>query len=176
MAINYSLSIRPITPGDPESEKAVYASAQYHDLLDLSDIAGHIAEHNSPFSKGVILGILTDMVTCLRENLLLGNKIQLGDLGAFYVTLNSEGAKSTEEFSTSLIKNVYVRWAASSELKSLLNDASFRQVATRELQAQSRKEMRDSIDETLGVVTESGNGGGGNNGGGNGDGGDGVTE
>ncbi|MBR4757354.1 MAG: hypothetical protein IK084_00960, partial [Bacteroidaceae bacterium] len=151
-------------------EKAVYASAQYHDLLDLSDIAGHIAEHNSPFSKGVILGILTDMVACLRENLLLGNKIQLGDLGAFYVTLKCDGAESTEAFSTSLIKKVYVRWAASNELKSLLNDASFRQVATRELQAQSRKEMRDTIDEDLGVAT-------GNNGNENGNGGDdGVTE
>ena len=171
MAINYSLSTRLVTPGDPESEKEVCAVAQYHDLLDLSSIAGHIAEHNSPFSKGVILGILTDMVACLRENLLLGNKIQLGDLGAFYVTLKCDGAESTEAFSTSLIKKVYVRWAASNELKSLLNDASFRQVATRELQAQSRKEMRDTIDEDLGVTT--GNNGNEN---GNGNGGDGVTE
>lgn len=157
MAINYSLSARLSNPSDKNSEKRVYPIAQYQDLLGLKELAGHVAAHGSPFSKGTIMGILTDTVVCIRENLLLGHKIQLGDMGAFFVTLSSEGADSAENFSPSMITGVNVRWAASDELKSLLGEASFRQVATREIQAQGRKDMRDAVAEVLG--TNGGNSG-----------------
>lgn len=143
MAINYSLSARVANPSEQEIEKKIYATAQYNEVINLNDLAAHIASHGSPFSKGVILGILIDTVGCIRENLLLGNKVQLGDMGAFYITLSSEGIAKAEDFTASLIKGVNVRWSPSSEFKDLLNEASFRQVATRELQAESRKEMKN---------------------------------
>ncbi|MBQ8969630.1 MAG: DNA-binding protein [Bacteroidaceae bacterium] len=152
MAINYSLSARLSNPSDKNSEKRVYPIAQYQDLLDLKELAGHVAAHGSPFSKGTIMGILTDTVACIRENLLLGHKIQLGDMGAFFVTLSSEGAESADTFTPSLITGVNVRWAASDEFKSLLGEASFRQVATREIQALGRKNMREAVDEVLGTT------------------------
>ena len=171
MAINYSLSARPSIPADKNSEKKIYAISQYNEIVELKDLASHLASHGSPFSKGTIMGLLTDTMTCIRENLLLGNKIQLGDMGSFYVTLSCVGADSTEEFNTSLIKGVNVRWAPSDELSALLNEASFRQVATREIQLQGRKDMREAADNEVKGGNSSSESGG-NAGGGNDDSGD----
>ena len=172
MAINYSLSARVANPSEQEIEKKIYATAQYNEVINLNDLAAHIAGHGSPFSKGVILGILIDTVGCIRENLLLGNKVQLGDMGAFHITLSSEGIDKAEDFNTSLIKSVNVRWSPSNEFKDLLNEASFRQVATRELQAESRKEMKNQANEGVGAAPENGDDNGGGNGGNNGE----ITE
>lgn len=167
MAINYSLSARVANPSEQEIEKKIYATAQYNEVINLNDLAAHIASHGSPFSKGVILGILIDTVGCIRENLLLGNKVLLGDMGAFYITLSSEGIAKAEDFSPSLIKGVNVRWSPSNEFKDLLNEASFRQVATRELQAIGRKEMKNQANENVNAE-ENGNENGDDNGNDNG--------
>ena len=161
MAINYSLAARLSKPSDKNSEKKVYATAQSQDVIDLKDLAGHIATHGSPFSKGTIMGLLTDTMLCIRENLLEGKKVQLGDMGAFFVTLSCEGAASADSFSPSMIKDVNVRWSASDEFRTLLNEASFRQVATRQLQAQSRKEMRQTADEVVSAAITGGDDNGG---------------
>lgn len=34
----------------------------------LDELAEHMESHNTPFSKGAIKGMLTDMVSCVREN------------------------------------------------------------------------------------------------------------
>ena len=167
MAINYSLSARVANPSEQEIEKKIYATAQYNEVINLNDLAAHIASHGSPFSKGVILGILIDTVGCIRENLLLGNKVLLGDMGAFYITLSSEGIAKAEDFTPSLIKGVNVRWSPSNEFKDLLNEASFRQVATRELQAIGRKEMKNQANENVNAE-ENGNENGDDNGNDNG--------
>ena len=176
MAINYSLSARVANPNESETEKKIYAVAQYNEIMTLNDLAGHIASHGSPFSKGSILGILADTVSCIRENLLMGNKVLLGDMGAFYVTLSCEGAENAEDFNTSMIKDVNVRWSPSDEFKTLLGDASFRQVATRELQVAARKEARAQANENVGASATNGNGNdNGNTGGDNGDNGEGIA-
>ena len=174
MAINSSLAPRTINPGEAESEKKIYPMAQYLEIVTLKELAAHLVAHGSPFSRGAVLGILTDTVTCIRENLLLGNKVQLGDMGAFFVTLSSEGADNADAFTPSMIKGVNVRWTPGEEFRSLIDEASFRQVATRELQLSSRKEMRNQANVGIGVAgSESGNGGTGGNGGD--DNGEGIT-
>lgn len=174
MAINYSLSPRAVNPGEAESEKKIYPVAQYREIVSLKELAAHLVAHGSPFSRGAVLGILTDTVTCIRENLLLGNKVQLGDMGAFFVTLSSEGADNADNFVPGMIKGVNVRWTPGEEFRSLLDEASFCQVATRELQLISRKEMRNQANVGIGVTgSESGNGGTGGNGGN--DNGEGIT-
>ena len=38
----------------------------------LDELAEHMESHNTPFSKGAIKGMLTDMVSCVRELVLQG--------------------------------------------------------------------------------------------------------
>ena len=115
--INYSIVIMGTTPGTKKAEiteTKAYATAQMTEKMSLDDFAEHISGHNSPFSKGVVKGILTDAVSCLREQLLEGKRICLGDLGTFGIELASEGARTTNEFSAQNIKEVTALFRTSS--------------------------------------------------------------
>ena len=135
--INYSIMIMGTKPGTLKAnitETKAYGTAQVHEVLDIDQFAEHIAEHNSPFSKGTVKGILCDAVACLREQLLAGNKVRLGDLGAFHVELACEGAVTTDDFSTDNIKAVNVRWTPGKRFKNLRQDATFQLVPGRKAQ------------------------------------------
>ena len=169
MPINYSLGARVSNPNEENSPMLVYANAQYQEVINMEKLAAHISSHGSPFSKGTVQGLLTDCVSCIRENLLAGNKVTLGDLGSFYITLSSKGAESTEKFTVGLITKANVRWTPSNEFQSLLNEAEFRYVPTREKQAEARKEERESVDTKIGgPAEEDDNTGGGSDGSGEG--------
>ena len=79
--INYSVLIMSAKPGTKKAQIATtkaYGTAQMHENLTFDQFCQHIADHNSPFSKGTIQGILTDAVACLREQMLAGNRVTLG--------------------------------------------------------------------------------------------------
>ena len=49
----------------------------------LDELAEHMSKHNTPFSKGAIMGMLTDMVSCVRELVLQGIAVKIPDLAIF---------------------------------------------------------------------------------------------
>ena len=126
------------TPGTKKAditETKAYGTAQVSEVINIDKFAEHMAQHNSPFSKGAIAGILTDAVACLREMMLEGKKVNLGDLGGFYCELQTEGAKTTDEFSAANIKAVNVTWCPGKKFKNLRSEAQFQLVPTRLAQA-----------------------------------------
>lgn len=129
-------------PGKPEEGNKTYPQAQFREVMNLSDMARHMSSHSSKYDKGDVMAVATQLTSCIREQLLLGNKVQLGDLGAFSVSLIADNAES---FSTALIKKVKVRWEPSSEFKDLINDASFEYVGTRKTQAEARKAEKEVL-------------------------------
>ena len=149
--INYSIAIMSCKPGTKKTEQTystkAYGTAQIHENLDLDDFCRHIADHNSPFSKGTVKGILTDAVACLREQLLAGNKVSLGDLGEFHCELACDGADTTDEFNAQKIKDVNVRWTPGLEFKNLRKDAVFNLVPSRKAQADAIEVIRN--EETI---------------------------
>ena len=60
-----------------------YARVDYKEMYTLEKLAMHMSEHNSPYSQGLILGILTDMVKCIRELTLNGNTVKIENLAIF---------------------------------------------------------------------------------------------
>ena len=42
-----------------------------------------MSNHNTPYSKGAIMGMLTDMVGCIKELLLEGKNVKIADLAIF---------------------------------------------------------------------------------------------
>lgn len=144
--IDYSIMIMGTKPGTKRAditETKAYGTAQVRQVLSFDDFCQHIAEHNSPFSKGCIKGVLTDAVACIREQLLAGNKVKLGDLGDFYVELKTEGAKTTEGFSANNIKAVKPTWVPGERFKDLRSEAEFNLVPSREAQADAIEEIRN---------------------------------
>ena len=145
--IDYSIAIMGTKPGTLKAnitETKAYGTAQVHEILSFDDFCEHIAQHNSPFSKGAIQGVLTDAVSCLREQMLAGNKVKLGDMGDFYVELASEGAVTTEDFTSDNIKEVNVRWLPSRSFKNLRQDAEFQLVPKRSQQTDAVKVIKNT--------------------------------
>lgn len=86
------------------------------------------------------------MSDCLRELLLEGYKISLGDLGSFYLSLSSDGADSAEEFNPLYnIRNVNVRWDRGKNFSDLKQDAEFEYVMTREEQAKAKRAAKAAL-------------------------------
>ena len=68
-----------------------YARVEYKGTMGLRDLATHMHHHNTAFSKGIILGVLNDMVDCIKELALLGYVVKIDDLGLFKATVESNG-------------------------------------------------------------------------------------
>ena len=145
MSIPYSLVLRQVHPGKPKEGNKTYPAAQYRQVLDLSAMAAHMTAHSSKYDKGDIMAVVTQLASCIRELLLLGNKVTLGDLGSFSVGLDSKAGPNAEEFSTSQIKRVLVRWSPSNTLSGLEKEASFEYVSTRKAQDEARKAEKELL-------------------------------
>lgn len=82
-----------------------YARIVSDETLTLEDLCSHMIEHNAPFSKGTIKGILTDAIKCIHELLLDGKRVQLNDLASFGLSVeHTFGAPTANDFSVA--KNV----------------------------------------------------------------------
>ena len=95
-----------------------FAYPVIEETVTLEGLAEHMSNHNTPFSKGAITGMLTDMVNCIKELLLEGKNVKIADLAIFSVGIkNRGGANSESEFSTSSnIKGVKLRARATGDL------------------------------------------------------------
>ena len=169
--INYSITARAVNPNlfeinqaktrinqakaegkqpDPKDEALVgtvvtnyFATAQYTEVMTIEKFARHIADHGTTYSRADIMAILYMAVDCMREQLLEGKKIRLGELGDFSVALSSKGAETAEKFSSQNIQRVTVSWEPGSEFRNLLADAEFNLVATRSAQAAVLKAIKE---------------------------------
>ena len=79
-----------------ESEQAgkLYARVSYKQTLGVTDMARHMAEHNTAFSEGLITGILIDFVRCVREQVLNGNTVKIDNLAIFKATVEANALET----------------------------------------------------------------------------------
>ena len=152
-----------------------FAISQYTDVMTIEKFAKHITSHGSVYSRADISAILYMAVDCMREMLLEGKKIRLGDLGDFSLLLGSKGAETADKFTAQNITQVKVQWEPGKEFKNLIDAAEFNLVASRSAQAAVLKAIREgktNVDLNLPINPDGGddgNGGttgGGTNGGG----------
>ena len=76
-----------------------YARVEYKGTMGLRDLASHMHHHNTAFSKGIITGVLNDMVDCIKELALLGYAVDANGLTLEQGAKVSagRGAQRTEE-------------------------------------------------------------------------------
>ena len=126
-----------------------FAVAQYTGVMNIDKFSRHISRHGSVYSRADIAAILYLTVDCMREQLLEGKKIRLGDLGDFSVSLSSKGVEAPNAFNAQNITGVKVIWEPGAEFKSLRDDAEFNLVASRDAQAaviKAIKQGKDNVD------------------------------
>ena len=86
--------------------------------VNVDDLAKHMSEHNTPYSRGAIKGVLTDMIGCIRELMLEGKAVKLEGLAIFSAGIKTTkgGATTSADFSTTKhIDSVYMRARATGE-------------------------------------------------------------
>ena len=86
--------------------------------VNVDELARHMSEHNTPYSKGAIKGVLTDMIDCIRELMLEGKAVKLEGLAIFSAGIKTKknGAPTSADFSTTKhIDSVYMRARATGE-------------------------------------------------------------
>lgn len=89
----------------PEAYGKYYAYPVITQTVGIDGLAEHMASHNTPFSKGAIKGMITDMVSCIKELTLQGFAVKIDDLAIFSIGIrNKEGAASEKEFT--IAKNI----------------------------------------------------------------------
>ena len=163
--LKYKMVTR-INPQNKSEQPKWYAKAVQDRTIDFEDLVTHMSEHNSPYSRGVIHGVLTDMLDCVKELVLDGKSVRLGDLGLFSVGLKTSGAKSRD------------RWTVATHVQGVTlnvrntktwSNAELRKNTT--LQELTPYDDGSTIDEEDDTPTDSGNGSGnGGNDNGSGDG------
>lgn len=71
-----------------------YPRVDYKETIDINQLAKHMAEHNTPFSAGAVVGILKDAVSCIRELTLMGNTVKIDNLAIFKCSVEGNGQPS----------------------------------------------------------------------------------
>ena len=95
-----------------------YARPVIEETYDTERLAKHMANHNTPYSAGVVKGVLTDMISCIKELILDGKNVKLDDLAIFSVGIVSrKGAASAADF-TDNVKGLKLRARATGGLSN----------------------------------------------------------
>ncbi len=95
----------------------VYGRCKNSKPIGLEELAQHMS---------VIKGVLTDMVSCIKELMLLGQPVKIGDLAIFKAAIVSKGAQDAEHYDlTKHVKCVKLTAVATGEVtrKELTQEA-----------------------------------------------------
>ena len=89
----------------PNAYGKYFAYPVITETYDIDKLVDHMASHNTPFSRGALKGMLTDMVACIRELVLQGIAVKIADLAIISIGIkNKVGAASEKEFT--VVKNI----------------------------------------------------------------------
>ena len=154
--IKYSVALMS-NPNKKNEPKKAYAFLQLNKTVTQAQLAQHMATHHSPYSKGIIGGVLTDLGSCIRELVSQGYKVQLADLGHFVPSINSKGASSVELFTEDNIKNLRVRFEPGQDFVDIKAEADYENVPTRAAQEAVKAAQRKG-ETTVDLTGEEGEG------------------
>jgi len=139
--IDYSIFMWK-SPLKQDAVEMAYAKNQVRKVLTFDEFVRHISDHNGVFTRGTVKGVVSDTCSCLVEQLLMGHKVQFGELGIFGISITSEPAASLKEFSEDNIKEVNILFNPGEDFENLRSKAEFNLVASRAVQAATIKAVK----------------------------------
>ena len=155
----YRKVMRTPQSGENAGKKLWYATAVSDREMSFEDFVTHISEHNSPYSRGTIHGVLMDTLDCLKELILDGKSVRLSDLGLFSIGMTSRGEETREKVTAASVQGVHLivrntkNWS-NAELKKLTKIVAYDEYVAGEGGGTSGKPGGGSSsgDTTQGVV------------------------
>lgn len=139
--IDYSIFMWK-SPLKEDAVEMAYAKNQVRKVLTFDEFVKHISDHNGVFTRGTVKGVVSDTCSYLVEQLLMGNKVQFGELGIFSISITSEPAATLKEFSEDNIKEVNILFNPGEDFENLRSKAEFNLVASRAVQAATIKAVK----------------------------------
>lgn len=94
--------------GNYVEQEKWYGRAAQDGTVEFEDFVTHMSEHNSPYSRGVIHGVLTDMLDHLKEMVLQGKSVRFGDIGLFSIGMSSTPADTRDDWTATKVKGVHL--------------------------------------------------------------------
>ena len=94
--------------GENAGKQLWYATAVTDREMSFEEFVEHIASHNSPYSRGVVNGVLMDTLDCLQELILDGKSVRFSDLGLFSLGMSSKGEATKKAVSAQSIEDVHL--------------------------------------------------------------------
>ena len=103
-----------------------YGRFVYTETLSTEEFAKHISSHGSPFDRATILGVLMSACDCLVELVKDSKRVRLGDLGTFYLSPETTGSETEEDFSDDNVRKVHLRFRPNRSRSYALDSVSLR--------------------------------------------------
>ena len=122
--IKYRKIKRTPQTGENAGKELWYATVVTDREMNFEEFVDHISSHNSPYSRGTVHGVMMDMLDCLKELILDGKSVRLGDLGLFSIGMSSRGEVSRDKVTSASVEGIHLlvkntkNWS-NSELKKL---------------------------------------------------------
>ena len=122
--IKYRKVKRTPQTGENAGKELWYATVVTDREMNFEEFVDHISSHNSPYSRGTVHGVMMDMLDCLKELILDGKSVRLGDLGLFSIGMSSRGEVSRDKVTSARVEGIHLlvkntkNWS-NSELKKL---------------------------------------------------------
>ena len=128
--LDYSVAMlaNPAHEGDP---KKAYAYLQSRGTLSIDELADHMVNHGCNYDRGDVVAILIKLVSCSKELMLDGYRIQFGDLGQLYLSCKSTGAVSLKAFTRDNITSINVNFSPSKQFEDMVSRTSLHKVPSR---------------------------------------------
>ena len=122
--IKYRKIKRTPQTGENAGKELWYATVVTDREMNFEEFVDHISSHNSPYSRGTVHGVMMDMLDCLKELILDGKSVRLGDLGLFSIGMKSHGELTRDKVSAASVEDIHLivrntRSWSNSELKKL---------------------------------------------------------
>ena len=122
--IKYRKVKRTPQTGENAGKELWYATVVTDREMNFEEFVDHISSHNSPYSRGTVHGVMMDMLDCLKELILDGKSVRLGDLGLFSIGMKSHGELTRDKVSAASVEDIHLivrntRSWSNSELKKL---------------------------------------------------------
>jgi predicted histone-like DNA-binding protein len=116
-----------IQRGDPRNRNLPqkwYATPSNQGRISIEEISKDIAGASS-LSRGDISNVIMSLLDQVPRYLLLGQTVELGELGLLRISFSSEGVDKKEDFTANRIDDIKIIFTPSSALKRILPETRF---------------------------------------------------
>ena len=128
--IKYRKVKRTPQTGENAGKELWYATVVTDREMRFEEFVDHISSHNSPYSRGTVHGVMMDMLDCMKELILDGKSVRLGDLGLFSIGMSSRGEVTRDKVTSASVQDIHLlvkntkNWS-NAELKKLCKISAY---------------------------------------------------